>query len=81
MIISQSIFGALCTLKYTDLELFIAAMSYFDMSGFIKCGSYSRYFMSLANNKSVLNSITIRRVIRKGSLARHTHAILLRDEF
>ena len=76
MIISQSVFGALCSIKHSDLELYLTAISLFDMTGFINSGSYSRCLISFESNKCVENSITVIRVIRKGNLSRRTHAIL-----
>ncbi len=76
MIISQSVFGDLCSIKHTDLELYLAAISLFDMTGFIRCGFYSRALISYESNKRVDYSITIYRVIRKGDMSRRTHAIL-----
>lgn len=76
MLISQSIFSMLFTIKHTDLQLYYNAISGFDMSNFIKCGSYSRYLISFENGTVKTHSITVYRVIRKGAMSRHTHAIL-----
>ncbi len=76
MLISQSIFCVLLSIKHTDLQLYYNAISRFDMSNFIKCGSYSRYLISLEKGTVMTHSITAHRVIRKGDMSRHTHAIL-----
>ena len=76
MLISQSIFSVLLSIKHTDLQLYYNAISRFDMSSFIKCGSYSRYLISFEKGKIKTRLVTVYRVIRKGDMSRHTHAIL-----
>ena len=76
MVICQSVFGALCTIKHTDLELYNAAISSFDMTGYIRIGSYQRDLITYHGGKSVCLHISIIRVRIKGNMSRHTHAIL-----
>ena len=76
MLISQSIFRALCSLKHTDIQLYYNAISRIDTSNCIKCSSYSHYLVSFEKGKVTTNLITVYRVIRKGDMSRHTHAIL-----
>ena len=58
MLISQSIFSMLFTIKHTDLQLYYNAISRFDMSSFIKCGSYSRYLISYDEANIKIHLIT-----------------------
>ena len=56
MVICQSVFGALCTIKHTDLELYNAAISSFDMTGYIRIGSYQRDLITYHGGKSVCSA-------------------------
>ena len=76
MLICQSVLGALCTLKHTDLELYLAATSSFDMTGYLRVCSYERDLIYYHSGKRVCSKIRVTRVRIKGNLSRHTHAIL-----
>lgn len=76
MLISQSVFGLLCSIKHTDLELYLASVASFDMSDYIRSGSYTRDLISFEHGKIAINRITVTRIIKKGDMSRRSHSIL-----